>query len=73
VKQAKRDFRTVIIKAGVVDAKQEMNPPTGQKRWWLSVAPLAAPGTSATATPAAARGSTRFQAIGMPRPYRLDR
>jgi hypothetical protein len=46
VKQAKRDFRTVIIKAGVVDAKQEKNPPTDQKRWWLSVAPLAAPGTS---------------------------
>lgn len=47
LKQAKKDFRQILIAAGVVDAVQEKgNPPKADKPWWLAVAPLAAPGTS---------------------------
>ena len=47
LKQAKKDFRAIIIAADIVDEKKEKgNPPAEDKPWWLAVAPLAAPGTS---------------------------
>lgn len=47
LRQAKKDFRSIIIAAGIVDEKKEKgNPPKEDKPWWLAVAPLAAPGTS---------------------------
>jgi hypothetical protein len=35
VKQAKKDFKTVITRAGIVDATKEKNPPPKDKVWWL--------------------------------------
>ena len=47
LKQAKKDFRQIIIAAKLVDPdKEKGNPPKEHKPWWLAVAPLAAPGTS---------------------------
>ena len=47
LRQAKKDFRQIIIAAGIVDEKKEAgNPPDKDKPWWLAVAPVAAPGTS---------------------------
>jgi hypothetical protein len=47
LKQAKVDFRQIIIAAGIVDAKKEKgDPPAADKPWWLAVAPLAKPGHS---------------------------
>ena len=47
LKQAKLDFRRVIIAAGIVDPKKEEgDPPQAEKPWWLAVAPLARPGHS---------------------------
>ena len=46
LKQSKKDFETVIIKAEIVDADTKSNPPKEEKMWWLAVAPLAVPGTS---------------------------
>ena len=47
LKQSKKDFRAIIIAAGIVDAKKEKgDPPKADKPWWLAVAPLAVPGTS---------------------------
>jgi hypothetical protein len=46
LKQSKKDFESVIVKAGVVKAATKLNPPASEKSWWLAVAPLAAPGNS---------------------------
>lgn len=46
LKQAKKDFETVIVEAAVVTESSKGNPPTSEKMWWLAVAPLAAPGQS---------------------------
>jgi hypothetical protein len=47
LRQAKKDFRGIIIAAGIVDpTKEKGNPPKEEKPWWLAVAPLAAPGYS---------------------------
>lgn len=47
LRQAKKDFRHVIIAAGIVDPlKEKGNPPKAEKDWWRAVAPLAAPGKS---------------------------
>lgn len=46
VKQSKKDFERVLLKAGLIDGKTKANPPAAAKPWWLSVAPLAPPGDS---------------------------
>ncbi|MCI0363137.1 MAG: hypothetical protein L0Y44_06040 [Phycisphaerales bacterium] len=46
LKQSKKDFQSVIVKAKVVTESTKNNPPVKEKHWWLAVAPLAAPGTS---------------------------
>src|SRR6185503_16804163 len=39
VKQSKKDFETVLIKAGAIDPAKKANPPAADKPWWLAVAP----------------------------------
>lgn len=46
LKQSKKDFEQVIVKAKVVNEANKKDPPAAEKMWWLSVAPVAAPGTS---------------------------
>jgi hypothetical protein len=46
LKQSKKDFESVLLKAKVVNAATKLNPPKSEKAWWLSVAPVAAPGNS---------------------------
>jgi len=46
LKQSKKDFEAVIIKASVVNAATKSNPPISEKSWWLAVAPVALPGNS---------------------------
>ncbi len=46
LKQSKKDFETVLIKAQVVNAASRSNPPAAEKQWWLAVAPVAPPGVS---------------------------
>ena len=46
LKQSKKDFEAVIIKAKVVNVATKSNPPAAEKPWWLAVAPVASPGTS---------------------------
>lgn len=46
LKQSKRDFEHVIVKAKVVHEGSKKDPPPAEKMWWLSVAPVASPGTS---------------------------
>ena len=46
LKQSKKDFEAVIVKAKVVNAATKANPPAAEKSWWLAVAPVAAPGNS---------------------------
>jgi hypothetical protein len=46
LKQSKKDFESVITKSKLVNANTKLNPPKTEKPWWLSVAPVAAPGGS---------------------------
>jgi hypothetical protein len=46
VKQAKVDFESVLLKAGIINAASKNNPPEKEKAWWLAVAPVAVPGNS---------------------------
>lgn len=46
LKQSKKDFEAVLVKAKVVNQNTKLNPPSSEKAWWLSVAPVAAPGDS---------------------------
>jgi hypothetical protein len=46
LKQSKKDFEAVLVKAGIVDAATKLNPSAAAKPWWLAVAPVAVPGDS---------------------------
>jgi hypothetical protein len=46
LKQSKKDFESLIVKAGVVTAATKLAPPLAEKPWWLAVSPVAVPGTS---------------------------
>ena len=46
LKQSKKDFEAVLLKAGIIQAATKLNPPAAAKPWWLAVAPVAAPGDS---------------------------
>ena len=46
LKQSKKDFERVIVKAKVVHAATMDTPPVKEKMWWLAVAPVALPGDS---------------------------
>jgi len=50
LKQSKRDFEAVLLKAGVIKAATKSNPVSTDKPWWLAVAPVAAPSTSTHGT-----------------------
>ena len=45
-RNCKRDFERVLIASGLVNPATKLNPPAAEKMWWLSVAPVAAPGDS---------------------------
>lgn len=45
--QCKKDFRTILLKAGVINLATEFSgTPASHKPWWLSVAKVAQPGKS---------------------------
>ncbi|MFO1500029.1 MAG: hypothetical protein U1G07_16835 [Verrucomicrobiota bacterium] len=46
LKQSKKDFESVLLKAGVIHAATKLHPPAAEKPWWLCVAPVAPPGDS---------------------------
>ena len=46
LRQSKRDFESVLVKAKVVNASTKSAPPAAEKPWWLAVAPVAPPGDS---------------------------
>jgi hypothetical protein len=46
MKKAKVDFEKVMIESGFLKAETKSNPPKSEKGFWLSVAPVAKPGTS---------------------------
>lgn len=46
LKQSKKDFESVLIKAKVIDPETRKTPAKEQKPWWLAVAPVAKPGLS---------------------------
>lgn len=46
LKQCKKDFERVIIRAKIVNEATKRNPLRKEKSWWLAVAPVALPGNS---------------------------
>jgi len=46
LRQSKRDFERILIKAGLVRESTRRDPPGKEKTWWLAVAPVALPGNS---------------------------
>ncbi len=46
MRKAKVDFEKVMIDSGFLKAEAKSNPPHSEKGYWLSVAPVAKPGTS---------------------------
>ena len=47
LKQSKKDFERVILKAGIIkEADRKGTPSKEDKLWWLAVAPVAPPGDS---------------------------